>query len=486
MSTPSNTIDLRFHKRQSDAYLSTATELLYGGAAGGGKSYLMRASSVLWGAAIPGLQMFLFRRLSDDLIKNHVTGSGGYLEMLAPWLRSGAVRYNGSANFFEFWNKARVWLCHCQYEKDVYKYQGAEIHILYIDELTHFTEFQYNFLRGRVRLGGLKVPAKYRGLFPRIINGSNPGGAGHTFVRRMFIAKQPPFAIRQMSDEEGGLRRQFIPARLEDNPTLTKNDPDYAKRLSGLGSKALVKAMREGDWDIVAGGALDDLWDSRVHVIPLFSIPRGWRIDRSLDWGSSKPFSVGFWAEADGTEATFKNGTKWCPPKGTLVRFAEIYGSLEVGTNKGIDLGARDLARRIKRKEATLRAAGIIQTDVRAGPADNSIEVSGNRDSKSVGTLMREEGVHWTPSDKSPGSRLNGLVLVRERLRAAHRGEEPAIYFTANCAAALGTLPVLPRDPKNMDDVDSAAEDHCYDETRYRVLASSKEWAESMDVSYPS
>lgn len=482
----SKAVDITLHARQTQALQTEATEVLYGGAAGGGKSHLMRAASIVWCSEIPGLQVYLFRRVSEDLYKNHMAGAGSFPELLAPWFASGHASYNGSKNFIEFWNGARVWLCHCQHEKDMFKYQGAEIHVLMIDELTHFTERIYRYLRGRCRLGGLKIPAKYQGLFPRVLNGSNPGGVGHTFVRRMFVNGASPMGLRPMDKGEGGMLRQYIPAKLEDNPTLLENDPGYLLKLEGLGSSDLVKAMKEGDWNIVAGGALDDVWREELLVLPRFKVPAGWRLDRSLDWGSAKPFSVGWWAEADGTEAKIRmpDGTElvFCPVKGSLVRVAEWYGSPEVGSNVGLRLGSREVARGVKEREEVLRRLGWITGDVNPGPADNSIWTKDDDSSDSVGKIMAGEGVVWTPSDKTPGSRKVGLQLVRDRMINAFKREGPGIYFMDCCHASRATLPVLPRDTKDPEDVDSASEDHCYDEVRYRVLSDAKRYAKALAV----
>src|SRR5690606_32441473 len=124
----------------------------------------------------------------------------------------------------------------------VYGYQGSEIHVLMIDELTHFTEFMYRYLRGRVRLGALNVPDHLKGRFPRVLCSSNPGNLGHNWVKKTFITPAEPFQIVKQPKSEGGLLRQYIPARLDDNPTLVENDPDYISRLEGLGNEALVKA----------------------------------------------------------------------------------------------------------------------------------------------------------------------------------------------------------------------------------------------------
>jgi len=463
-------LDLRLHERQTEAFLSPATEILYGGAAGGGKSHLMRVLAIMLCAEVPGLQVYLFRRLSDDLYKNHMEGPGGFFALLAPWIGAGWVKFNASKNFLEFWNGAKVWLSHCQYEKDKIKYQGPEIHVLLVDELTHFTESIYRYLRGRCRLGGLKVPEKYAGKLPLVLAGSNPGGVGHNWVKAAFISPAKPGEIREMPKEEGGMRRQYIPAKLADNPTMSENDPDYADRLAGLGNAALVKAMLDGDWDIVAGGALDDVWSPRV-ILPRFAVPAGWRVDRSFDWGSAKPFAVIWWAECDGTEATLPDGSRFAPPKGSLIALHEWYGAK--GPNEGLRLPSGEIAAGIKEREKLLTASRWITATPIAGPADNAISAVSQPGTPTIADEMAKAGIRWTESDKAPGTRKIGLDLLRARIKEAgkERPEAPALFVMDHCRELLAHLPVLPRDAKNPDDVDSDAEDHDYDATRYRVLA---------------
>lgn len=131
----------------------------------------------MWCSEIPGLQTYLFRRIHEDLIKNHMGGPQGFRKMPAGWVQCGWVTI--IENEIRFWNGSKIYLCHCFNEKDRFKYQGAEIHVLLIDELTHFTEKIYRFLRNGVRMVGLKLPAKYVGKSPRILCGANPGGVGH-------------------------------------------------------------------------------------------------------------------------------------------------------------------------------------------------------------------------------------------------------------------------------------------------------------------
>lgn len=254
------------------------------------------------------------------------------------------------------------------------------------------------------------------------------------------------------------MRRQFIRAKLADNPTLTENDPDYANRLMGLGEDALVKAMLDGDWDIVAGGMFDDVFKRDLHVLEPFEIPASWYVDRSFDWGSSKPFSVCWWAESDGTTAP--NGKTY--PPGTLFLINEWYGS-NGQPNEGCKMLASEIAEGIAEREAEM---GI---EVAPGPADSSIFDSEN--GNCIAEDMAGRGIYWTQADKSPGSRKAGWEKMRNRFKAANQFpmEDSGLFFFNNCLQAIRTIPVLPRDQKKTDDVDTSSEDHAGDAVRYRV-----------------
>jgi hypothetical protein len=458
-------IDLDLQYKQSVALTTDATEILYGGAAGGGKSHLMRVAAIYWCCHIPSLQVYIFRRKFPDLWKNHMEGPTAFPAMLSEFVLKGWVSINNTKNYIQFWNGSKIMLCHCQHEKDVYDYQGAEIHVLMVDELTTFTEYVYRYLRGRVRLGGLQVPEEYKGMFPRILGSANPGGIGHNWVKQTFIDVQPPLAIARMNKKEGGMLRQFIPALLEDNPALTDNDPDYEDRLEGLGNEALVEAMRHGDWDIVAGGMFDDVWQRDRHVIKPFQIPSSWRIDRSFDWGSSKPFSVGWWAESDGTNATMQDGTVRSFPRGTLFRIAEWYG-WNGKANEGSKMLAREIAEGIVLRE---NAMGIYYR-VEPGPADSSI--FSREDGHCIADEMLVYNVMWEPANKAPGTRKQGWELMRRAMKATLRSpmEDPGLIIFENCVQFIRTVPTLTRLDRDLDDIDTNAEDHIADEVRYRLL----------------
>jgi hypothetical protein len=455
-------LELSLHPKQGEAFLSPASEVLYGGAAGGGKSHLLRVAAIAWCVDVAGLQVYLFRRTFPELFKNHMEGPGSFSNLLGPWLAGGLVKINHSKGLIAFANGARIHLCHCQHRKDLRAYQGAEIHVLMIDELTQWPRDMYAFLRGRVRLAGITVPERWRGRLPAILAGANPGGIGHAWVKAAFIDMAPPMQIMTMAPDEGGMTRQFIPARLEDNPTLLNQDPDYEARLEGLGDVSLVRALRHGDWDIVAGGVFDDLWARKTHVIPAFRVPKTWRIDRSFDWGSARPFSVGWWAESDGSDYPLAGGGMGHSLRGDLFRIAEWYG-WSGRPNEGCRMLARDIAKGILEREAAL---GLT---VRPGPADSSIfdKENGN----CIAEDMARAGVTWIRAEKGPGSRKQGWQKLRALLQGAKTREAPGLFVFETCLHFIRTLPVLPRSEVDPDDADSAAEDHIADETRYRIYA---------------
>jgi hypothetical protein len=261
---------------------------------------------------------------------------------------------------------------------------------------------------------------------------------------------------------EGGMRRQYIPAKLDDNPTLTETDPDYIDRLEGLGNPELIRAMRDGDWDIVAGGMFDDLWHRPTHVLTPFDIPSSWRIDRGFDWGSSKPFSVVWFAESDGTTATMRDGTTRTFPRGTIFAIEEWYG-WNGKPNEGCKMLAVDIATDIVEREKGK------PYQVKPGPADTSIFDTQN--GMCIADDMKKKGVKWDKADKSPGSRKNGWEMIRKLMKQARGNELPGFFVFDTCIHIIRTLPVLPRSQRDADDVDTDAEDHAPDVVRYRCSA---------------
>ena len=450
-------MEIRLEPKQVAAFTTPATEVLYGGAAGGMKSFTLRASAIRWCVEVPGIQVYLFRRTLTDLRDNHLRGPNNLHHMVAPYTEGGHVKYRAVENEFEFWNGSSLHCCYCDAEDDVEKYRGAEIHVLLMDELTHFSEYQYRFLRSRVRRAGLNIPAQYKERLPRIETASNPGSIGHAWVKRTFISPKPPLETWRAPSDEGGMLRQFIPARLMENPHLMRDDPQYADRLRGLGAQSLVRAMLDGDWDIVAGQAFEKL-RREIHCIDPIDPPQDWQIFGSLDWGSSRPFSFGLWAVSNGNP--LPDGRKY--RRGALIRYNELYG-WSGKANEGTREEVEEVALRIRGKIGSRRISYIA--------ADPSIwKVDGG---PSHAERMLAKGVVLRRSDNA---REQGYVEVRQRIAGDEEG--PMLLATSNCHEGFWrTMPDLIMDEDHPEDVDTDQEDHVYDDVRYACM--SRPWVAS-------
>lgn len=420
----------------------------------------MRVGAVTWCAAIPGLQLYLFRRIRDDLNKNHMEGPKGFRAMLAGWVLCGFVDI--VEDEIRFWNGSKIYLCHCKDEKDIYKYQGAEIHVLMIDELTHFTESMYRFLRNRVRMVGLTIPAAYAGQFPRILCGANPGNIGHLWVKTTFVIAAAPMTVWRTEPSEGGMLRQYIPAKLEDNPSMEDDDPGYEQRLQGLGSETLVAAMRWGDWDVIEG-AFFDCWDRKRHVVRPFQIPADWMRFRSGDWGSAKPFSFGWWGVA--TEDTKLESGLWLP-RGCMVRYREWYGCQPGKPNTGLKLTAEEVGAGLaSREEGDKLAYGVLD------PAAFS-EDGGPSIAERI-TVGSHNKIYFRPADNKRVTQrgaLGGWDQMRARLKGDEDGRPMIVCFETHLDS-VRTIPALQHDEDRPEDLNSDGEDHAADEWRYACMS---------------
>lgn len=320
---------------------------------------------------------------------------------------------------------------------------------------------------------------------------TNPYGAGHNWVKREFIDVAPYGKVVRKDFEifDPKTREEITITRTQvaifgtfrENKYLS---PEYIAGLYDETDENIIKAWIYGDWDIVAGGAFDDVWRKNVHVIPQFVIPKDWPLDRAMDWGSSHPFAVGWFTVANGEEVVCLDGSTICPQPGTIIQVGEVYGTKEIGTNKGLKLAAVDVAERVKQYEIMMMQRQIFKVQPSPGPADNQIRDVRESDVETIEKKMADNGIRWTDSDKSKGSRKNGFQLMRDRLEASHRKEGPGLLFTSNCVASISTIPMLERDEKDPDDVATDGEDHPYDMVRYRVLAGINRTAKVIPVSF--
>jgi len=320
-----------------------------------------------------------------------------------------------------------------------------------------------------------------------VFSTTNSSGPGRNWVKKRFIDVVEPGTIarKEIRYYDEFAQKDVVVERTQvaifgsfyENPYL---DPIYKAGLiqSCEADPNKYASWIEGRWDVSEGGAIDDLWKSDIHVISRRPIPAGWKLDRSFDWGSTHPFACIWWAEANGEMMQWWDGKtfrEWTPARGSLIAIQEYYGS-GIKPNTGLKMSAKDIALGIVEREKALQSEKWIHQRIQSGPADNQIRDVRESDVETIEQKMAKEGVIWTKSDKSAGSRKNGLQLMRDRLQASSLREGPAIYFMNNCTSCIETLPILPRDPDNLDDVDTDSEDHLWDAVRYRVLSGNNQY----------
>lgn len=338
---------------------------------------------------------------------------------------------------------------------DYWSFHGHEYPFIGWEELTSWPSIDcYESMMSCCRTsrpGGLPLQVR---------STTNPYGVGHNWVKHYFI-DPAPYGVPIKNSE--GQSRVTLFGSVFENKFI---DAEYIKTLKALTDPNKRKAWLFGSWDITSGGMFDDLWSREKHVLPLFTPPSSWRIDRAFDWGSSRPFSVGWWAESDGTPAAVA-GTERHFTRGSLIRIAEWYGSTGK-PNEGLRMTASAVAEGILSRERSMKLLA------KPGPADSAIYAV--TDDISIGQNMEKAGVKWLPADKKAGSRKNGWELMRGRLEAAANStENPGMYVLENCRDFIRTVPSLARDSRDPDDVDTEAEDHIADEVRYRCLATRRE-----------
>lgn len=274
-------MEVSITKKQQAFIDSQAFETLFGGAAGGGKSYGQLVDGLLYALKYPKSKQIIFRTTFADLEKSLIRTSMNLYPL-------SIADYNSSKHTWKFKNGSIVDFGYIQYEKDVYQYQSAEYDVIRFDELTHFTEFMYTYMISRCR--GANP-------YPKCIKSStNPGGVGHNWVKERFIDIGAPNVIHTCKLETGETTtRIFIPSLVQDNKFMLTYDPDYIKRLDALPEKER-RALKYGDWDIFDGQFFTE-FKRDIHVIEPFEIPKDWYIYFVMDYGLDK--LAGYWIAVD-------------------------------------------------------------------------------------------------------------------------------------------------------------------------------------------
>jgi len=479
---------------QSLAMDARCHHVLYAGSRGPGKSdtQLMRFRRNVGRGYGPFWRGIIFDReyknLDDLVIKSH------------RWFHAfndGAKFLSSAKDYKWVWPSGEELLFRAIKQPDEYwGFHGHEFPFIGWNELCKYPTKQIYSMMMSINRTSF-VPEKDNPSMPAIplevFSTTNPYGVGHGWVKREFIDVAPyGQVVRKTIDVFDPVTQQRVSVtktQVTIFGTYKENiylPLEYIAELEQQSDPNLRAAWLYGDWNIVAGGAISDVWDMATHVIPRFKVPQTWYIDRAFDWGSTQPFCCGWFAEANGETVTLSDGTEFAPKRGSLIMLADWYGTKEIGSNVGLRMSASDVADGINSFERALLESGWITSLPLPGPADNSIRDVREADVDTIEKKMADKQVRWIESDKSPGSRKIGLQLIRDRLEAAKRKEGPGLYFMDNCRAALATIPILPRDEVKFDDVDTEAEDHPYDVVRYRVLHGNNRLASRITFLFPS
>lgn len=424
-----------------------ADEVLYGGAAGGGKSAAIVGDAFKNAVKYEGINILILRRTLGEL-------EGSIILKMLEWYPREICKYNSSKHVWEInipgRATSRIWCGYCEQENDVYRYQGKEFEIIYMDEATHFTYTQFKYLKSRNRTSNQKAIAS--GLRVQMKLTTNPGGVGHVWVKKRFIdigEWEQTHNVQELDDDENPVfdrndqpvltRRIFIPAKLSDNSYI---DTDYENKLLTMEEK-LRRQLLEGDWDAIEGQFFSE-FSRAIHVVEPFDIPRDWKRFRMMDEGYNDPY-VCLW--------------------GALDRDGNCYIYREFIKNKLLSSEQAD-----KTKEYT----GSEKIDYSVG--DTSFWNKGKADGKAPFEVFLEKGI---PMMQATKERVNGWKRIREWLHVfddtdhvtGETFKNARLKIFENCRGLIEALPAMIFDQHNAEDIEDHTLDHAPDALRYGLMS---------------
>ena len=403
---------------QEDFLAAGETDVLYGGAAGGGKSYAMLVDPLRY-AHRPAHRGLIIRRSMPEL-RELIDKSRELYPKAFP-----GCKYKEVEKLWNFPSGAKIEFGFLERDADVYRYQGQAYSWIGFDEITHLpTEFAWNYLASRLRTTDSEITCYMRCT-------ANPGGAGATWVKKRYIDPSPPHESFEGAD---GLSRKFIPARLQDNPFLA-TDGRYEKMLKAL-PPTQRQQLLEGNWDVAEGAAFTE-FVPQLHVITPFEIPVHWERVKGIDYGYASE-SACIWGAVD-------------PSDGTLIIYRELYRKGLLGT---------ELAEMITDME--MQDPFSVQ-----GVLDTACWSRTGTTGPTIGETLLRAGHKLRRADKN---RIQGKIQIHEYLKVMQSGR-PRIQLFNTCPNLIRELQSIPLDKRNPEDVDTHAPDHAYDALRYLIMS---------------
>ena len=403
---------------QTDFLAAPERDVLYGGAAGGGKSYAMLIDPLRFAHRAAHRALILRRSMPE--LRELIDKSRELYPKAFP-----GCKYKEVEKLWNFPSGAKVEFGFLERDADVYRYQGQAYSWIGFDEITHLpTEFGWNYLASRLRTTDPEIT-------PYMRCTANPGGVGATWVKKRYVDPHPP---NESFTGEDNLTRKFIPARLEDNPYLAE-DGRYEEMLKAL-PPTQRKQLLEGNWDVNEGAAFTE-FEQDIHVITPFEIPISWERTKGIDYGYASESSC-VWGTVD-------------PSDGTLIIYRELY-------QKG--LTGEDLGDRITQMELSdpYSVQGVLDTAAWARTGTTG---------PTVGESLIRAGHKLRRADKN---RIQGKIQIHEYLKVQQSGR-PRLQIFNTCPNLIRELQSIPLDRSNPEDVDTHAPDHAYDALRYLIMS---------------